>query len=230
MLFCREDEECFASDVYGPLVDFWKKVKKSPEKLILHYEEQWRLLQKDLPEHYYHVRERFNANPTGEDLCFLSRTCVNGIIRFNADGHFNNSFHLSRRGMTPSRLREAITLWSKRLKNVDISKKDYRETLSQVRKNDLVYLDPPYGGSNNRYIDDIKVAELTSYLDSLNSKGVRWALSFDGRRGDTVYSFQIPRALYKSEIEITSGLSAVTKVLSRQKHQVTEKLYTNFTL
>lgn len=229
VLFCRDDEESFASDVYDPLIDFWKKVKHSPESLVRHYEKEWTQLQANFPNHYYTVRDRFNDEPTGEDLCFLSRTCVNGIIRFNNEGKFNNSFHLSRRGMTPSKLRAAITLWSKRLKNVDLAKRDYRETLPSIRKNDLVYLDPPYGGSSNRYINDINVDELIAYLDALNSKGAKWALSFDGRRGDTVYHFPLPRKIYESEIELNSGLSAVTKVLSGRKHQVTEKLYTNFT-
>ncbi|MDP4658665.1 MAG: DNA adenine methylase [Opitutales bacterium] len=228
VLFCRDDKFSFASDVYGPLIDFWVKVRRSPEELLAHYEEQWNCLQKDLPGHYYRVRERFNANPTGEDLCFLSRTCVNGIIRFNSDGQFNNSFHLSRRGMTPAKLRQAIMLWSERLKKVEISKRDYRETLGDIKKGDLVYLDPPYGGSSNRYISDINIAELVDYLEKLNSKGARWALSFDGSRGGAVYSYQIPRELYKNEFGVSSGISAVTNVLSGEKHHVVEKLYTNF--
>ena len=40
------------------------------------------------------------------------RTCVNGIVRFSKKGDFNNSFHLSRKGMLPPRFAKIVRDWS----------------------------------------------------------------------------------------------------------------------
>lgn len=228
VLFCRKDSKSVASDLYGPLVDFWMLVKNDAPGLIANYARQWAKLQMDLPGYFYVVRERFNQRPNGYDLCFLSRTCVNGIIRFNDDGKFNNSFHLSRKGMTPDRFERAILSWSERLKTVDVRCCDYTESASMARKGDLVYMDPPYFGSKQRYISDLNIDNLLETLESLNKRDVRWALSFDGMRGEADYRFAMPKELFKQEVDVRTGLSAVTKVLNGAAEHVTEKLYLNF--
>jgi DNA adenine methylase len=228
VLYCRKDTKSMASDLYAPLVDFWLLVKNDPRGLIENYHQQWTELQKDLPAYFYVVRERFNKQPNGYDLCFLSRTCVNGIIRFNDDGKFNNSFHLSRKGMTPDRFEQGILLWAERLRTVEIKCCDYAESVSQARKGDLVYMDPPYVGSKQRYIADLDINRLLETLESLNKRGVRWALSFDGMRGESDYRFAMPKDLFKQEVDVRTGLSAITKVLNGAEEHVTEKLYLNF--
>lgn len=228
VLYCRNDPLSLASDLYAPLVDFWRLVKSDVDGLVQNYRTQWEILQKDLPAYFYVVRERFNKNPNGHDLCFLSRTCVNGIIRFNNDGQFNNSFHLSRKGMTPELFEKGIRQWSKRLQTVELSCCDYKEALARTVKGDLVYMDPPYMGSKNRYIADLNLVELLESLEALNKRGVRWALSFDGSRGEDSYRFAMPRELFRQEVDVSTGLSAVTKVLNGATEQVTEKLYLNF--
>ena len=46
--------------------------------------------------------------PVKIPLMFLSRTCVNGLIRFNDKGEFNNSLHYSRKGINPDTLETII--------------------------------------------------------------------------------------------------------------------------
>lgn len=228
VLYCRTESHSIASDIYEPLIDFWKLVKNDAYGLISDYRNQWTMLQDDLPGYFYSVRDRFNQNPNGYDLSFLSRTCVNGIIRFNSDGKFNNSFHLSRRGMQPERFERAILQWTKRLRTVDFRCCDYMECVRDAQKGDLVYMDPPYLGSKQRYIADLRLDDLLSTLESLNRRGVRWALSFDGMRGNSDYRFAMPKELFVTEIDVGTGLSAVKKVLSGASEEVTEKLYLNF--
>ena len=228
VLYCRKDSKSVASDIYEPLMEFWMLVKYEAPGLIANYAMQWARLQMDLPGYFYSVRERFNKNPNGYDLCFLARTCVNGIIRFNDQGMFNNSFHLSRKGMMPDRFEQAILRWSERLKTVDVRCCDYTESASMARKGDFVYMDPPYIGSKQRYIADLNVENLLKTLESLNKRDVRWALSFDGMRGNADYRFPMPKDLFKQEVDVRTGLSAVTKVLNGSAEQVIEKLYLNF--
>lgn len=228
LLYLAADHDCMASDIYKPLVDFWTLVKDDVSALIEHYAREWGKLQESLPDHFYVVRERFNANPNPHDLCFLSRTCVNGIIRFNDNGAFNNSFHLSRKGMTPDRFSVVAKKWASRLARTTFRCGDYEAELASARAGDFAYLDPPYAGSTNRYQDDLDVTRLIHVLEDLSSRGVKWALSFDGMRGTEDLRQPIPKEIYKRHLLLESGHSLVKKVLSGHVETVQESLYLNY--
>lgn len=225
VLYHLAGEGALASDLYAPLIGFWRMVQAEPDALAADYAHQWRRLQDDLPGYFYAVRERFNASQAPTDLNFLMRTCVNGIVRFSKDGDFNNSFHLSRPGMAPDRFARAVQAWSARLRGVTFAARDYRETLARTKAGDFVYLDPPYAGNKQRYIGDIDETALFAALDDLNRRGVAWALSFDGRRGERVYRADVPEALYRRRLDLISGNSAVSKVLNGPVEAVSEALY-----
>lgn len=225
VLYHLAREGAAASDLYAPLIGFWTMVRDAPEVLIADYADQWRRLQDDLPGYFYAVRTRFNAEQRPTDLNFLMRTCVNGIVRFSQAGEFNNSFHLSRKGMLPVRFEKAVRTWSARIQGVDFVVRDYREALAQARAGDFVYLDPPYAGNHQRYIGGIDEAALFAALEDLNRRGVTWALSFDGQRGETVYRAAVPADLYRRKLSLVSGNSAVAKVLNGPIETVSEALY-----
>lgn len=228
LLFYFAKPGAVASDIYAPLIRFWEMVRDDPAHLADDYAAQWQSLQKNLPRYFYIVRSRFNETRRPEDLNFLMRTCVNGIVRFSKGGEFNNSFHLSRRGMAPKTFRVIVLEWSRRLSAVQFRQCDYAETLGQTEPGDFVYLDPPYFGNKQRYIGDLDTARFYCELDKLNRRGVNWALSFDGRRGDRAYEAGVPRDLYKRVISLESGYSAVAKVLNGPIELVTESLYLNY--
>ena len=215
-------------DIFAPLISFWKMVRDEPEHLIADYAKQWASLWADLPGYYYVVRDRFNQDQKPEDLNFLMRTCVNGIIRLNKKGDFNNSFHLSRRGMHPERFANIVHLWTDRLINIDFRVADFEETTSEAGPGDFVYFDPPYAGNKDRYIADLDLDRFFRVLDDLNRKDVKWALSFDGSRGQTAYGEGIPEYIYKRRKSLNSGYSAVSKVLNGPVEMVTESLYLNY--
>jgi DNA adenine methylase len=181
-----------------------------------------------LPEYFYKVPERFNTEQSPLDLGFLMRTCVNGIVRFNDDGQFNNSFHLSRKGMEPARFEQTVYAWTSRLKGVSFLCGDYEATLSDASEGDFAYLDPPYAGNNQRYTADLDIERLYRVLESLNRRGVKWAWSFDGQRGGTDLSHPVPPELYKRRLLLPSGNSAVGKVLNGPVEHVDESLYLNY--
>ena len=230
MLFFGADwfSHAVASDVYAPLIDLWQSIKEVPQKVIQNYEAEWWMLQKNFPAHFSAVRKRFNESPNGQDLLFLSRTCANGIIRFNREGEFNNSIHLSRRGMRPATFAEIVRKWSGRLRNVEFATQDYAEVLKLAKDGDFIYLDPPYANSHNRYIEDLNVGRLIDFLRALNEKRVLWALSFDGERGGFDMTYALPSNLYAFHTELASGHSAVQKVLNSKVEEVRESLYLNY--
>jgi len=242
MIYLAAVPGAVASDVYPPLIDLWKLIQSNPESVISNYENQWRNLQAELdsldessksrgdgiPNYYYQVRQRFNASPNALDLNFLMRTCVNGIVRFNDEGEFNNSFHLSRRGMTPQRFGSIVRQWHGVIQDVDFLCKDYAEAVVEAQKDDFVYFDPPYAANRQRYVKDLDLERFFCTLESLNSKNVKWALSFDGRRGDTDLTHDVPQELFRRKLLLTSGNSAVNKVLNGPVEQVEESLYLNY--
>ena len=242
LLYLAAHDGAVAGDIYCPLIDLWKLIQNTPEIVIDTYESQWIELKKELddvdvklmtrgngiPKYYYTVRDRFNQEPNALDLNFLMRTCVNGIVRFNDSGRFNNSFHLSRRGMRPKHFANTVQQWSSILQGVEFICQDYTQTLNQATRGDFVYLDPPYASNKQRYIGDLDLGLFFIELENLNSRGVKWALSFDGRRGLQDFTHAVPKSLYKRHIFLSSGNSAVNKVLNGPIRKVEESLYLNY--
>jgi DNA adenine methylase Dam len=231
-----------AGDVYEPLVRLWKMVQAEPEKVVSDYERKWTSLRSELdalggieardcegvPEFYYAVRRQFNKTHAPLDLSFLMRTCVNGIVRFNDQGEFNNSFHLSRRGMEPERFKRIVGKWHAVIQGVEFVCQDYRATVAAAERGDFVYFDPPYAGNKQRYIEELDLERFFSTLEELNRRGVKWALSFDGRRGQKDLTHAVPESLYRRQLFLASGNSAVNKVLNGPLEQVEESLYLNY--
>jgi len=231
-----------AGDLYEPLISLWNLIQMEPDKVIKDYKNKWTDLNKELdaidtnkikkgesiPKIFYVVRKHFNETHDPLDLNFLMRTCVNGIVRFNNNGEFNNSFHLSRRGMTPEHFKKVVESWHTVIQRVEFVCQDYDETLARAEKDDFVYLDPPYAGNKQRYIENLDLERFFDTLEKLNQRGVKWALSFDGKRGKKDLTHNVPESLYKRQLYLTSGNSAVNKVLNGSIEQVAESLYLNY--
>jgi DNA adenine methylase len=215
-------------DAYVPLIKLWELIKNNPKKVIIKYKENWNNLQNTDYKYYYHVREKFNKKGEPTDLLFLSRTCVNGLIRFNKDGKFNNSLHYTRKGMDPARLEKIIIEWYKLIKKYKFCPHDYKETTRNAKKGDFIYLDPPYFYNKGRYSQDLDYEKLLEYLKELNNKNIKFALSFDGQRGEKNYQIEIPKNLYKRHILLHSGDSTFNKIQNKKIETVHESLYMNY--
>ena len=215
-------------DICEPLINLWKAIQNDYEELYEQYRERWERLQNESYLVFYEIRDSFNENQDSADLLFLSRTCVNGLIRFNKNGEFNNSLHHTRKGIDPSRLKSILAIWSERLQGIDFRNGDYWETTQDVKENDFVYLDPPYFNTKGRYYGTIDYERFLEYLDWLNQRGVKYALSFDGKRGDTDYSVEIPKELYQRHLMLSSGNSSFKKVMDKKSETVFESLYLNY--
>ncbi len=142
-------------------------------------EEGVKLLESD-GAYYYDVRKRFNEEGSSLDFLFLSRSCFNGMMRFNRKGGFNVPFCKK-----PKRFAQAlVTKITNQVKNVsqiietgDFTFKcqDFQTTLKEVDVNDLVYSDPPYIGRHVDYFDSWSEEEeiiLNQMLENANAKYV----------------------------------------------------------
>ncbi len=228
VLYAADTRNAIAGDICEPLVELWKLIQASPELLIADYYKNWLRLQDEGHLVFYEIRERFNINQKPSDLYFISRTCVNGLIRFNSKGEFNNSLHHTRPGIHPKRAEIIIFDWSKRLADVEFRVGDYRETTKDFQAGDLIYLDPPYFHTKGRFFGTIEFEEFLEYLKALNQKRIKFVLSYDGRRGEKTYSVPMPKSLYKRRYLISSGNSPFKKVIDKTAEMVEEALYLNW--
>ncbi len=229
MLPVRPVARGIAGDSIKELVDLWREIRDRPHEVIKHYVHLWHERQKKGHLVFYSVRERFNRERNPLDLFFLSRTCVNGLVRFNARGEFNNSLHHTRPGVHPDRLSEIVHAWSVMLSGIEFVAADYRVTLGPVRRGDLVFLDPPYAGNRGRYYPESFAFEaFYGELERLNSMGVSWMLTLDGKAGARLYHERMPASLYRTRISLPTGNSPFTRLMNSSLDGVVESVYFNF--
>ena len=229
MLPFRTSQTAVAGDIIPELIELWLAIRDAPERVASEYEIRWNRLHAEGHTAYYAIRDSFNSTRNPHDLLFLTRTCVNGLVRFNSNREFNNSLHHTRPGIAPFRLRDVILEWSRAIKDVEFIAADYRHTLASVRTGDLVFLDPPYGGTRGRYIpDDFDLEKFYSELERLNSIDAKWVLTFDGEAGKRSYSAKIPSVLYKARLALPTGNSPFTKLMKTGIDAVIESVYLNF--
>lgn len=144
-------EVVYASDIQFELIELLKKIRDCPNEVANGYASRWARLQQEGHSAYYEIRADFNSKRDPFDLLFLSRTCVNGLIRFNRNGDFNNSLHHTRPGIHPERLRAIAQQWSLFLQGAELTRRDYRDVIREARSDDFFFLDPPYANNRGRY-------------------------------------------------------------------------------
>ena len=229
MLPFRPCREARAGDVMPELIALWIAIRDEPDAVARGYETRWRRLQREGHTAFYAIREDFNRKRGAHDFLFLTRTCVNGLIRFNGDGDFNNSLHHTRPGIAPPRLREIIGRWSLALQNVTFATADFRETLSTVKCGDFVFLDPPYAGTRGRYRrEPFAVGLFFDELERLNRIGAKWVVTFDGTAGERSYDTSLPDGLFRTRLALPTGNSPFTKLMRIGVDAVVESVYLNF--
>lgn len=133
-------------------------------------------------EYYYEVRNRFNEKGAPLDFLFLSRSCFNGMMRFNRKGGFNVPFCKK-----PNRFAQAlVTKITNQVKNIStiielgdftFKHQDFRETLKEIKDSDLVYSDPPYIGRHVDYFDSWSEEEEVLLNDGLVNSKAKFILS-----------------------------------------------------
>lgn len=165
-------KQSFLSDINKELILSYKVVQKDPEILIkklFKYEKIYlKKSETERKKFYYKVRthynkqiEQFNYNVYNEQwieraaqLIFLNKTCFNGLFRQNRKGEFNVPFG---RYKNPTICDESnLSEVNKALKNTKILCADFSSVDKYIKKNSLVYFDPPYRPIN-------KTSRFTNY-------------------------------------------------------------------
>lgn len=207
-----------ASDICQPLISLWCEIRDHPVKLAKSYRDYWRRIQEN-NDAYYDIRDEFNADQSnvGAFLC-LTRTCVNGMIRFNSQGNFNASFHLNRSGIKPRSLKEIILDWSHKIQPVEFILQSYNKIKPTAK--DFCFFDPPYAGTKALYYGNFDVERFFRFL---RKSACPYALTFDGER-DGQLLYEIPTELYDEHIYLSSAISSFSRY-KKDISRVRESLY-----
>ncbi|MDR1050891.1 MAG: DNA adenine methylase, partial [Deltaproteobacteria bacterium] len=158
---------------------------------------------------------------TPGNMLYLLARCVKGSVRYSRSGQFNQSPDKRRNGTNPINLSKNVNLISLLLnKKCKFSSLDYREILEMARPGDLIYMDPPYQGvsssRDSRYCNGLDFDEFVESIRGLNSKGVDYLISYDGKRGDKEYGFELPKELRCAKILLEAGLSTQSTLLGER--------------
>ncbi|MFH0910054.1 MAG: Dam family site-specific DNA-(adenine-N6)-methyltransferase [Planctomycetota bacterium] len=217
------------NDLNKPLVDLWKAIVATPEKLACDYETLWHDQLGDPKSYYRKIRDEFNLTGRPDYFLYLLARCVKASVRYNANGEFNQSPDNRRRGASPKTMREHILGASRLLKGkTSLSSRNYRDVVVQADESDLVYMDPPYqgvcGNRDTRYLAGVQFCEFVEVLERLNSRHIRYIVSYDGRTGDKVHGVRLPEHLNLRHMELDAGRSSQATLLGRDDATV-ESLY-----
>ena len=212
LFFARGPERALLCDLNRDLVRTYELVRDDLSGVIRQLE---KLSRGHDSEHYYAVRERYNArkeqSPTERAAMFiyLNKTCFNGLHRVNRRGEFNVPMG---RYTNPNILdRDTLSAASRALQSAELRHASYEELLTHARPGDFIYMDPPYEpvsrtanftayGQDGFSQDDQR--RLRDVYRELDRRGAKLMLSNsdvpfirDLYRGFSIDTVQAPRAV-----------------------------------
>ena len=185
VLFNLKPTRAIVSDTNRHIIQVYNDIKRSvitPSVVSdFLYNEGERLRNSD-GEYFYEVRERFNQDHKSLDFIFLTRSCFNGVMRFNKKGKFNVPFCKK-----PDRFRQAyitkivnqVSWVQKILHSYDweFCIQDWSDSLKVVEENDFVYVDPPYSGRHTDYFNQWNDEDNSKLIKKLLQLKCGFALS-----------------------------------------------------
>jgi DNA adenine methylase Dam len=130
-------------------------------------------------QNYEKLRADYNENPN--EIMFYTTLifAFNNQIRFNSKGKFNTP--VNKRDFNKN-MKRNLELFIDRLNslNIEFSSKSFEDI--EVSQDSFVYIDPPYLVTQATYNenggwDEAKEISLLKYMDKLDAKGIKFALS-----------------------------------------------------
>ena len=216
------------SDLNSDLINLYKLIQNDYKSVVSHYELLWNELNKDSDFerkklYFAEIRKRLNEKHDPKDFMFIMRTTTNGMPRYNFDGEFNNSFHVTRNGIEPFRLEKILKEWNDTLNNhnVEFINASYDEFCPN--ENDFCYYDPPYANTKGMYFGAIDNGKFFSFLSDLKCP---YCFSFDGFCEDEDSTYDVPKSVYDEHIYLKNGNSSFRRVIGNKTDKIIyESLY-----
>jgi DNA adenine methylase len=131
------------SDSNKELIDTYEVIKNNPEEVIAHIKSFERS-----KEFYYSIRNKKYSTESEEAARFiyLNQMSFNGLYRVNRNGDYNVPYGYREKFQFDY---DNLLRVSFLLKNTQIKHQDFKESITNINANDLVFLDPPYTVTHN---------------------------------------------------------------------------------
>lgn len=180
IFFHLQPQKAFLSDLNKELIDTYVQVRDNVEKVIFELKKF-----KNTKECYYKVR---GSNYRSEvrkaaRFIYLNQTSFNGIYRVNLKGEYNVPYgYRNKNFLEPENLR----LVSDLLINCELINCDFTNTTDNIKKGDLVFLDPPYTITHNnngffkynkKLFSEKDQHRLSTFIDDINNIGAYYILT-----------------------------------------------------
>lgn len=181
VFFCINPKHAILSDINGELINLYRAIKSNPEQV-------WEIY-KNFPKtkkFFYDIRTREVKSKfeKASKTLYLNRTCFKGMWRYNKEGEFNVGYGGQERRWVIAC--ENLTEVSKRLRKTAIKKKDFEEIIDNCKKDDFIFLDPPYSAGKketmdlhyhvNQFLFDDHL-RLSKTLHRATKRGIKWAMT-----------------------------------------------------
>lgn len=136
------------SDAFGPLIEIWQTLVKTPEVLKTWYALRWEAFHSgEKIQQYEALKASYNSRPSGADLLFLCRSCYGGVVRFRQrDGYCSTPCGVHD-PISPDSFSLRVDEWYRRLNHCIFRHADYRQSMAEAKAGDVIYCDPPYSHS-----------------------------------------------------------------------------------
>jgi DNA adenine methylase len=178
LFFSTDADKYLISDKNHELIEVYKQVQKNPHAVYLALKQF-----NNSKEDYYRIRtmknEKLGVNQRVARFIYLNWLCFNGLYRTNNLGQFNVPYS----GETTKNIYnwQLLRNASLKLKSAHIEEGDFELVIrNNLKRNDFVYLDPPYAVENvrifNQYgnhtfgLNDLeRLSQLLYFIDQKNS-------------------------------------------------------------
>lgn len=190
VLLALQPKKAVVNDINSELMNLYVVIKDNVEDLITDLKKH-----KNEADYFYQIRELDRQKDKYQNLTpiqrasriiYLNKTCYNGLFRVNKTGEFNTPFgHYKNPNIVNGATLRAVSDYFNTAE-IDFFCGDFAESLQKVKKDDFVYLDPPYDplsdtanftGYSRGGFGQIEQIRLKELCDRLNEKKVKFLLS-----------------------------------------------------
>ena len=232
----NKKKKSYISDTNKYLINTFYHIKHSLKNLLKQYSEYVQSYNKSANKQKFYLKKRdlFNKQDfkkTYKDAAlfiFLVNAGFNGQWRMNSKGILNMGW--GRKNKLNTLDLDHLTNISKTLVNTNIECDDYINVIKLVKKNDFIYLDPPYFPTNlqdsnfsNYTKDGWKFEDYLKFIDfiyALEEKGVKIMIS----NNDVPFLKSIFKNFKIKKIDVFRSVGANSK----SKKKIKEVLLTNY--
>lgn len=190
VLFSIQPKNAIVNDLNSDLITVYRVIKSNVDELIESLKQH-----ENTQAYFYKIRDLDRDKPAylnltdiekASRLIFLNKTCYNGLFRVNQAGEFNSPFgHYKNPNIVNEPVLRAVSKYFNN-NNITFHNEDFSGVLTDLKKGDFVYLDPPYDpvsdtasftGYNKGGFDRSEQIRLKNCCDDLTKKGINFMLS-----------------------------------------------------